>query len=216
MYLSSSTTPQEASISSGKVREGFCSIKAHPHFNGPSLQAFTLLSLPLLVSPRNLELKMLHVVHVCVCWASLGLGFLMRFYHVWLSMLFSIIIIRKNPQDAIRCVYLYLLRRRKFFLCTKTHFVSSPLFPFSKQARTISCNVNFQNLLVVGSLVNKVKEGTNLNNIMEKLAGQGWKACSLSLWKEAREGCLVKWLATRHTKPLIACQKSDLVLFQNT
>lgn len=86
-------------------------------------------------------------------------------------MLFSIIvIIRKIPRMQLGVFTCICYKGGDPFYSRKHILSHLHFFFFSKQDRTISCNGNFQNLLVVGSLVNKIKEGANLNNIMERKA----------------------------------------------
>lgn len=46
-------------------------------------------------------------------------------------------------------------------------------FFFPKQERTISCNVNFQDLFAVENLVSKIKDRANLNIILKRKIGSG-------------------------------------------
>lgn len=59
-------------------------------------------------------------------------------------------------------------------------------FFFPKQDRTISCNVNFQDLFAVENLLNKIKDRANLNNILERKIGSGMEKLPSHCYLERR------------------------------
>lgn len=120
---------------------------------------------------------------MCVCWTLPGLGCHEVSACVAVDVVFNNS--NKNPWDAIRPVYLYLLQRRKSVLCMETHLPHSHFF-FPKQDRTISCNVNFQDLFAVENLLNKIKDRANLNNILERKIGSGMEKLPSHCYLERR------------------------------